>query len=295
MKPKLLITGGTGFIGQALIPTLGHWDITVLSRSKDKTLGRFGNQVFWAGQVPDLSDFDAVINLAGEPIADGRWSTARKDAICQSRWQLTEQLVRAIAATPTPPRVLISGSAIGYYGSQPSDKAITESCTQPHDEFAHRVCALWEALARQAMPYCRVCLLRTGLVLGKGGGALKKMLPAFKLGLGGPIGHGRQMMSWIHRDDMVAIIQLLLENPELCGPFNCTAPSPVTNKDFARALGQALHRPAFVPMPAPALKLMFGEMAELLFSGQKVLPQRLQEAGFVFRYPTLEPALKACV
>ncbi|WP_341501581.1 TIGR01777 family oxidoreductase [Gallaecimonas sp. GXIMD4217] len=293
MKPKLLITGGTGFIGQALIPTLCDWDITVLSRSREKTRSLFGESVAWVGNVPELSGFDAVINLAGEPIADKRWTKVRKQRICQSRWQLTEELVQAIARAEQPPRVLISGSAIGYYGAQPSTTSITEEFTQPHDEFAHRLCERWEALAKEAMPHCRVCLLRTGLVLDQGGGALKKMLPAFRLGLGGRIGDGEQIMSWIHRDDMVAIIRFLLEHDELSGAFNCTAPFPVSNQAFAKALGHALHRPALLPVPAPALRLMLGEMSELLLTGQKVIPARLLAAGFQHRYPRIEEALQA--
>lgn len=291
-KPQLFITGGTGSIGRALVAALkGRFAITALTRNPDKARALLGEDISLCANVPDLTGMDAVINLAGEPIADKRWSQHQKRRLESSRWQLTEELVNAMAKAP--PRVFISGSAIGYYGPQSPDTIVTESYSAITDDFAHRLCAGWEQRALKAQEFTRVCLLRTGVVLGKGGGALHKMLLPFKLGLGGRIGSGEQMMSWISHTDMVAAILFLLDREDLSGAFNCTAPNPVSNSELTQALGRALGRPTLLPMPPLAAKLLLGEGATLLLDGQKVIPKRLLEAGFVFQHPELDGALAA--
>ncbi|MFN3709329.1 MAG: TIGR01777 family oxidoreductase [Alishewanella aestuarii] len=289
---RILITGGTGLIGTALVKQWqAQHQLTILSR----TARTDTEQVRYRQQLSDidLNQIDAIVNLAGEPIADKRWSAAQKGRICDSRWQLTEQLVQALNSVSHPPKILISGSAIGFYGRQ-GEQEIDEDYQAFFPEFSHDICARWENLAMQASsPQTRVCLLRTGVVLAAKGGALKKMLPPFKLGLGGKIGSGEQYMSWIHLDDMVALIDFILHNDNLSGPVNAVAPKPVTNAVFSAELAKRLHRPALLPMPAPVLKLLFGEMSDILLYGQRVVPKRLLEAGFQFRYPQLSQALNA--
>jgi uncharacterized protein (TIGR01777 family) len=289
---RILLTGGTGLIGSAL---LKHWQnehqLTVLTRTVRP--GSSAVQYITDLAKVDFNQLDAVINLAGEPIADKRWTDAQKDRICQSRWQLTEQLVQHITAASTPPAVLISGSAIGFYGRQ-GEQEISEEYQAFFPEFSHDICARWENLAWQAnSPQTRVCLIRTGVVLAANGGALKKMLPPFKLGLGGKIGSGDQYMSWIHLDDMVVLIDFLLHNDQISGAVNATAPKPVTNAIFSTELAKRLKRPALLPMPAPVLKLLFGEMSDILLYGQRVIPKKLLDAGVQFRYPNLQQALAA--
>ncbi|MDC8831747.1 TIGR01777 family oxidoreductase [Alteromonas gilva] len=289
----IFITGGTGLIGRQLIEQLHRQhSITVLSRNANAARKALPGDVKVIADIDTLSDFndfDAVINLAGEPIADKRWSEQQKYRICQSRWQLTSSIANKLDASDKPPAVFISGSAIGYYGRQ-GDTPITENNHQAHQEFTHEVCQQWESIAQSVSNTCRVCILRTGVVLAPDGGALSKMRLPFKLGLGGRIGSGKQYMSWIHIDDMVAGILFLLSQPELSGPFNFTAPNPVTNQTFIKAFASALNRPAFFPMPAPVLKLAMGEAADLLLTGQRVLPQKLQEAGFQFKYEDIDAA-----
>ncbi|MBY6185983.1 TIGR01777 family oxidoreductase [Marinobacter hydrocarbonoclasticus] len=293
---KMLITGGTGFIGRALIAQLApQHDITVLTRNPEQALSRLGSGITplrSLATLANLNEFEAIINLAGEPIADGRWSTQRKRAICDSRWQLTEALVRLLNASDTPPKVWINASAIGIYGARDATP-VDESTPLTPMGFAEQVCERWEAIAKRIADRTRLCIVRIGLVLHPDGGALKKMLPAFRLGLGGPIGSGQQMMSWIHRDDLVSMMIYLLEQDACQGVFNGTAPNPVSNKAFASSLGQALGRPAFLPAPAPVLKLALGEMSSLLLTGQAVLPKAAEAAGFEFRYPNLDDALLA--
>lgn len=290
---QLFITGGTGLIGQHLIAKLApEHQITVLTRSEAKARSVLPAAVTVVDNLDTLADFndyDVVINLAGEPIADKRWTSQQKHQICQSRWQLTTSLVTKINASTTPPHTFISGSAIGYYGRQ-GDKQVTENNTEPHQEFTHVVCHRWEQIAETVKQHCRVCLLRTGVVLAADGGALDKMRLPFKLGLGGPIGSGDQYMSWIHLDDMVAAISFLMTHSQCSGPFNLTAPQPVTNKDFVSAFASALNRPAFIPMPGFALKIMMGEAADMLLTGQRVIPEKLLDAGFEFRFDTVDKA-----
>lgn len=293
---KIFITGGTGFIGKALCRFLldkGH-ELTVLSRKPKKVASLCGASVHAIANIDQLTasdSFDAIINLAGEGIADARWTAKRKQQLLDSRIKTTQQLIAYIDRADTKPSVLISGSAIGYYGDHGA-ALITEDSV-PHEEFAHQLCAQWEAVAQQAEDFMvRVCIIRTGLVIGDDGGFLKRMLPAFKLGLGGPMADGQQWMSWIHRSDLIAIIDKLLESTVLQGVFNATAPTPVTNAEFSQTLGKILKRPVFLSVPAWVLKILLGEMAELLIGGQRVLPARLKKAGFKFKFKTLAAALK---
>ncbi|MEB0951401.1 TIGR01777 family oxidoreductase [Citrobacter sedlakii] len=292
---NILVTGGTGLIGGHLIPrllALGH-QVTVLTRSPEKARDRLDSRVALWTTLDDkkqLDDVDAVINLAGEPIADKRWSSAHKERLCQSRWRITQKLADLINASETPPSVLISGSATGYYGDL-GEVVVTEE-EPPHNEFTHKLCARWEQIACTAQSdRTRVCLLRTGVVLAPKGGILGKMVPPFRLGLGGPIGNGRQYLPWIHVDDMVNGILWLLDN-DLRGPFNMVSPYPVRNEQFAHALGHALQRPAFVRVPATAIRLLMGESSVLVLGGQRALPKRLEAAGFAFRWYDLEEALE---
>ncbi|KKO46865.1 epimerase [Arsukibacterium ikkense] len=290
---RILVTGGTGLIGSAL---LKYWrdqhQLVVLTRQPVAKLSSSATLTYINElQQADFNQLDAVINLAGEPIADKRWTEKQKQRICNSRWQLTEQLSELIQAADTPPASLISGSAVGFYGRQGTE-CITEAHSAFYPEFSHDICARWENLAqRAASPKTRVCMLRTGIVLAGNGGALAKMLPAFRLGLGGPLGNGQQYMSWIHIDDMVLLIDFLLQTPTLQGPINAVAPKPVTNQQFSQALAERLQRPAKLTMPAFMLRLLFGEMSDILLYGQRVIPQHALDAGFQFKYPKLPAAL----
>ncbi|MGH8455128.1 MAG: TIGR01777 family oxidoreductase, partial [Nevskiales bacterium] len=268
-----LITGGTGFIGTALCARLqaeGH-RVTVLSRNPARAQALFHGQVEIIGALDALTEAnapEAIINLAGENLAGHRWNARWREAFVRSRVGITEQLLLYIARTPRKPRVLVSGSAVGYYGAR-GDEALSED-SPPGREYQSELCVAWEAVARQAESHgLRVCLLRTGIVLGNNGGALKSMLLPFRLGLGGHLGDGRQWMSWIHRDDLIGIILHLLRHESLRGPYNGTAPEPVTNREFARSLGAALRRPVLMPLPGFLVRLLVGGMAHLLLTGQK--------------------------
>ncbi|MCA1922870.1 TIGR01777 family oxidoreductase [Buttiauxella noackiae] len=291
---QILITGGTGLIGSHLVPRLlelGH-DVTVVTRTPDKARTLFDPKVeFWKGlnDHRNLDGFGAVINLAGEPIADKRWSESQKQRLCQSRWQITERLVEMFKASQQPPAVFISGSAAGYYGDL--GEVVVNEDEPPHNEFTHKLCARWEQIACGAQSeHTRVCLLRTGVVLAPKGGILAKLLPIFRLGLGGPMGDGRQYLAWIHIDDMVNGILWLLDN-DLRGPFNMVSPYPVRNEQFSHALGHVLNRPAFMRAPAMVIRTMMGESSVLVLGGQRALPKRLEESGFGFRWYDLEEAL----
>lgn len=293
---NILLTGGTGLIGSGLTRLWqSQHKLWLLSREPAKVTAMFGTAVQAISSLDevDFNQLDAVINLAGEPIVGKRWTEQQKQRLCHSRWHLTEQLVNAIKAAASPPAVLISGSAIGVYGRHQA-QLITEDAAHYNPEFSHQLCQRWEDIALAAgSDRTRVCILRTGIVLANDGGALTKMLPAFKLGLGGRIGHGGQYMSWLHISDMLSIIEFLLLHPTLSGIFNATAPNPVTNAEFSQTLARVLKRPALLPMPAWLLQLMLGEMADLLLTGQRVLPANLTKAGFSFRYENLQPALSA--
>ncbi len=293
---KILLTGATGLVGSALVKRWQHnHQLVVLSRSVKKAKQLFGDvcEVYDSLDNIDFNQLGAVVNLAGEPIADGRWSDSRKSLICQSRWQLTEAIAGKILSADTPPSTLINASAVGYYGRQSAER-IDESCTTFYPEFSHDVCARWENLANRCRSdQTRVCVLRIGIVLSENGGALSKMLPAFKLGMGGKIGSGDQMMSWIHIDDLVSAIDFVLNNSACTGVFNATAPMAVSNSQWTQLLGDRLSKKTPLPMPAFLLKLMFGEMSDLLLFGQNVYPQKLLDAGFTFKYNQLRSALAA--
>ncbi len=292
---KVLVTGGTGFIGTALLPALlaaGH-QVTVLTRNAARANVPSG--VHCIERLDALNDTppDAVINLAGENLGSARWTAASKARFLDSRIGMTTRLIEAFKSWSSAPSVLVNASAIGWYGAR-GDEPLTEQSGPGHG-YAAELCAKWEAVASSAETLgVRVACLRIGIVLGLPGGALGQMLPPFKLGLGGPMGSGQQWMSWIHRDDLVAMMLRLMDDASLSGAFNGTAPEPVRNADFSRALGRALRRPAVLPMPGFALRLIVGEMAdELLLQGQRVLPQRLLSTGFVFQHPRLDAALSA--
>lgn len=290
---RVLVTGGTGFIGHALCARLaeGGHEAVVLSRSADAAVPGAARVVSGLEGL-DAGDFDAAINLAGAPIADARWTQARKRLLIDSRVDTTASLVNWMRRSGRPPGVLLSASAVGYYGEQ-GDRVVTED-TPPVRGFTHELCAAWEEEARKAESFgARVCLVRTGVVLDRDGGALAKMLPAFKLGLGGRLASGQHWFPWIHRHDMVSIYLWLLERPASTGAYNASAPNPVTNAEFTRALAAALGRPAIFPMPGVALQLLFGEMSEILLASDRMVPGRLLDEGFQFRYPQVGPALKA--
>lgn len=291
----VLVTGGTGFIGRALCALLlaREHEVTVLTRNGAKAkLLPFGTRI--AMKFDGVGGVDGIINLAGENLADHRWSEANRQLFTDSRVQMTRRMIEYIRTARETPQVLVSGSAIGWYGARGDEVLSEHSSSGGFDEFQAQLCRAWEAEAKQAEKLgVRVCLLRTGIVLERDGGPLAKMLPPFQMGLGGRLGSGRQWMSWIHRADLVRLIVYLLENPKAKGAWNGTAPTPVTNAEFARTLGKALGRPALLPMPGWALRLALGGMADILLTGQQVLPQRAQEAGFPFRHPELAGALAA--
>ena len=294
----IFFTGATGLIGRHLCPfLLHHHDVTVLSRNPTKAKVLLGHQINAVDSLEDV-DFntvDVVINLAGEPIVNKRWSDKQKAVIRDSRIIVTQAISDAIKQCHTPPHTFISGSAIGYYGRQ-GDRLVYENNTEPHDEFSHQLCKDWEQAALQSESVeTRVCLLRTGIVLAKKGGALGKMLPAFKLCVGGPIGSGEQGMSWIHIDDMVQLILFLIRNKEISGAVNATAPEPLSNKQFSQSLAKALSRPAFMPMPAGVLNILMGEMADLLTTGQYVVPKKALDHNYRFHFTKIDAALESLV
>jgi len=292
---RVVVAGGTGFLGSRLVPRLeadGH-EVTILTRHPHGP-----RQVAWepdgtAGDWATAVDgADAVINLAGAPITEGRWTPDRKARIDSSRVHPTRSLANAIRAAAHPPAVLLNGSAVGYYGPC-GDEPLTEDAPAGTD-FLAAVCNQWEWEALVARTHTRVVLLRTGLVLHANGGALPQIVRPFRFGAGGPMGSGRQYWPWIHLDDWVELTCWALTAERVDGALNVTAPHPVPNREFAATIGAVLHRPSWLPAPALALRLLLGEMADaLLLNGQRALPARALEAGYTFRYPLLEPALTA--
>ncbi len=296
---RVVITGGSGLIGRALTVDLAAAgrEVVVLSRRPDKVAGLpagaraeswdAASAEGWAHLVDGA---EAVVHLAGESIGEGRWTAAKKRRIEDSRVRSSRAVAAAIEAAGRKPRVLLQGSAVGYYG--PRDEEATED-TPPGDDFLARVAVAWEgATAAVEGMGVRRAVLRTGVVLATDGGALPKMLLPFRLFAGGPVGSGRQWLPWIHLADEVAAIRFLLEDEGARGPFNLTAPQPLTNREFSRVLGRVLKRPSFLPAPAFALRLALGEMADLVLKGQRAVPKRLGELGFTFRFPDAESALR---
>lgn len=290
-----LITGGTGLIGSKICQKLtadGH-AITVLSRRRERVLRCCGPSVTAISHLNEIDNsehIDTVINLAGAPIADARWTARRKQVLEQSRIQLTEALVNWLAEREQKPKQLISGSAIGWYGNQ--GKTVLNEKSGFKDDYAHQLCDKWEGAAMNAQAVgIRVCVVRTGLVIAPHAGFLHRLLLPFKLGLGGPIGNGEQVMSWVHLEDIASLFIFLGTQPELTGIFNGTAPHPVTNAEFSQILARQLHRPALITTPGWLLKPALGELSQLLLGGQHVLPEKACAAGFKFQYTVLESAL----
>lgn len=302
MNGPILITGGTGLLGQALARRLAAADreVVLLSRSAARGTGSFDlpsgcRLAAWDGRTAEgwgtlVSGAAAIVNLAGESIAGGRWSAERKARILASRQQSSAAVIAAIAQAARPPQVLVQASAIGYYGDR-ADEPLPESA-RPGTGFLAETARDWEAASLPVERFgVRRVVARTGVVLAREGGAFPKMALPFRLGAGATLGSGRQWMSWIHLADESAALELLIDHPEARGPINLTAPAPVTQAAFARALAAAVHRPLFARAPAFALRALLGEMAELVLASQRVVPQRLLELGFRFRYPTVEAAL----
>lgn len=291
---NVLITGGTGFIGGALSQELKSSGHSVLITTRLQTYSK--EKLTW--NLPALissdtmSNIDAVVNLAGESIASGRWTKTRKERIMSSRTNITRALVQSMQNANPKPKVLISASAIGFYGPC-GDEFVTEDAP-PGTNFLADVCKAWEAEALKAEEMgVRVVLVRIGGVLESDGGALPKMIMPFKFFLGGPIGSGKQWFSWIHRDDITGIIKYALENKSISGPINLTAPDPVTNKEFSSAIGRAISRPSWLPVPGFIVKITLGELGDILLTGQRVLPEKALKAGYKFKHPDVDEALRA--
>lgn len=303
---RLLLLGCSGFVGRELVPyllDLGH-TLTLVSRQAGVFAGLRGERLnvlqldpaaagSWGpdGLASALAGAEGVVNLAGEPIAEKRWTPAHRQLLLDSRVRTTTLLVRAMAALPAPPQVLVNASAVGYYGTSES-AAFAESSPSGGD-FLAEICRGWEAAAAAVPAGCRLVTLRIGVVLGPDGGALGKMLPVFRAGFGGPVGSGRQWLSWIQRTDLCRLIATALEDPAYGGVYNAVAPEPVTMAALASALGRTLGRPSLLPVPGPILQLLLGDGAQVVLQGQRVLPERLQAQGFRFQYPQISAALAA--
>lgn len=297
---RVVITGGSGLIGSEVARDLGGagYEVVILTRDPAKAgpLPPNTRAVRWDGRTAEgwgslLDGETGIVHLAGESIASGRWTAEKKRRIRDSRVESGKAVLEAIRQAATKPRVLLQGSAVGYYGPR-GDEVVTEHHPAGSD-FLADVCVAWEASTAEAEALgVRRALLRTGIVLSRKGGALPKMALPFRMMAGGPLGSGRQWVPWIHIADEAGAIRFLLENGDASGPFNLTAPTPLRNRDFSRALGKALRRPALAPAPSFALRAVLGEMADMLLEGQRAVPQRLLEAGYVFRYPEALPALR---
>lgn len=292
---KIVVAGGSGFLGEPLVKRLQARgdDVAVLTRNT--THVRAGRAVQWDAKSQgawsdEAAGADVVINLAGENVGEGRWTEERKKRMVASRLDGTHAIVEALRRDPARQRTMINASAVGIYGDR-GDELLDESSARGSGFLADLV-ERWEAAAREAEPLARLVLLRFGVVLDAEGGALQKMALPFKLGAGGPVGNGEQWMSWIDRDDAVRFVEWVIDRESARGVYNVTSPQPVRNKEFARALGRALHRPSFMPTPAFALKLAFGQMAEeVLIAGQRVIPRRAEAEGFAYERPAIDAAL----
>ncbi len=296
---RIIITGGAGLIGRALSKSLindGH-EVIILSRSPELAAVPEGATVQkWDARSAKgwghlVEETDAIVNLAGAGLADGRWTDSRKARIRNSRLNTGRAVVQAVKNAEKKPEVVIQASAVGYYG--PRDNSILTEEAVPGNDFVAKICIDWEAATASVESMgVRRAILRTGLVLSTEDGALPRMMLPFKFFVGGPVGGGRQWMSWIHLADEVAAIRFLIDNQDAAGRFNLTAPNPVTNAEFSKVLGRVMGRPALMPAPALAVKLLFGEMASVVLTGQRVVPQRLLDAGFTFQFTKLEAALE---
>jgi len=292
---KIVVVGGSGFLGEPLVQRLASRgdDVAVLTRDPSRL--RAGRPLPWDGRSQgawsdEVAAADVVINLAGENVGDGRWTAERKRRLVASRIDATHAIVEALRRHPSRPRTLINASAVGYYGDR-KDEILDENASRGEGFLAELV-ERWESAAREAAPLARLVLLRLGVVLASDGGALAKMLLPFRLGVGGPIGNGRQWMSWVAREDVLRAIEWAIGSPAVSGIYNITAPQPVRSREFAQALGKALHRPAVMPVPAIALKLALGQMAEeTLLPSQRAVPRRTEGAGFTFQYGSIDAAL----
>jgi uncharacterized protein (TIGR01777 family) len=298
---RVTVTGATGLIGTRIVAALARRgdEVTVLSRDPQRARAQLGSgieAVVWdalgePAPTAALAGRDGVIHLAGEPVAQ-RWSTAAKERIRTSREVGTANLVAGMRSVDARPRALVSASAVGYYGAR-GDEEVPES-TPPGEGFLAEVCVLWERAAQAASELgMRVAVVRTGIVLDADGGALAKMLPPFKAGVGGPVAGGRQWMPWIHVDDLVGLYIAALDRDDWSGPLNGSAPTPVTNKDFSKALGRALRRPAVAPVPRLALRALYGEMEQIVTTGQRAVPQRALALGYAYAHPDLDEALRS--
>ena len=297
---KIIITGATGFIGSTLTDRLWNQfhSLILLSRNPPAEVGV--TKKTWLAWSPPgagaweqaIDGADGIIHLAGEPIAGKRWSDEQKKILRSSRVDSTRTLVDAIAKAKVKPKFFLSGSAVGYYGAL-GDEALTEA-SAPGGDFLSQLCADWEAEAVKAEAHgVRVARIRTGIVLGKGRGALKKMAPPFKMFMGGPLGSGKQWMPWIHIEDEIGLLLFLIGNENARGAFNATAPEPVTMEKFAKELGAVLRRPSWLAVPPSALALIAGEMADMLLTGQRAVPEAALKLGYQFRYPSIGDALKS--
>ncbi|MEC4984640.1 MAG: TIGR01777 family oxidoreductase [Oscillatoria sp. PMC 1068.18] len=304
---KVAITGGTGFVGTRLVEKLNSQgeQILILTRNETRAKRIFPASAYQNIEIVEytpqesgdwqraIAGCDAVVNLAGEPIADERWTPQVKQKILQSRQLGTRKIVEAISKAEPKPSVLVNASAIGYYGT--SETATFNENSPPGNDFLAEVCQAWEAEAEKVKPAgVRLAILRLGIVLGDGG-ALAKMLTPFKLYAGGPIGDGKQWFSWIHREDLVNLIITALNNQNIQGTFNATAPNPVRMNQLCQALGEVMNRPSWLPVPGIALELLLGEGSKLVLEGQEVIPKQTQATGFEYQYPTIKPALAQIV
>ena len=305
---QILVTGGTGQIGSRLVPALlkkGHVPV-ILTRREAAARKMFGegckvvegNPARPGDWQKAAADCDAIVNLAGENLFNHRWNDKFKAMMTESRIQATRNVVAAVSSKPRradgEPKTLVNGSAIAYYGAT-ADEELTEE-SPPASDFLARLCQDWETEARKAEPFgVRLAMIRIGIVLDKKAGALPNLLTPFRLGIGGPVAGGKQWMSWIHHEDMTGLLSMALENAAAVGPINGTAPHPVTNRDFGKALGKALHRPSFMPTPRLMLRAMLGEVADVVATGQRVLPKRALALGYSFKYPQIDAALAEIV